>query len=234
MSSTLTHNHANGNDSVTALKETELLQKYVALCAQDAPDRIQSMQSLSPVERSYVWRVHLGLYLARNSSLSTDQKNLVIETLGFINPKLFAPPDPKDPGGRVMMLERVDRLRQRGLQLFSKVEAAEIFSAIGGAQDGEELRKYIELSALSKEDKKASFSLMSAEDKSSLWRVHLGLNLARHPEWTEQQRSIIFEAITMATPQLYKTPNDNDWTRLVDEPIRLLTQKWRRDYNHSR
>lgn len=225
VSSILTHNHAKENNSVTESKEAELLQKYVVLSGQDAPDKIQLMQTLSPVERSYLWRVHLGLYLAHNLTLSRDQQNIVLETLDLINPKLFTPPDPKDPGGRVMTLERVDQVRRRGLQLFSKDEAAEIFSAIGGAQDGEALRKYSELSELTKEDRKLSFSLRSAEDRSSLWRVHFGLNLARHPEWTEQQRSIVLQALTMVTPQLYKTPRDNNWTRLVDEPVRLLTQK---------
>lgn len=129
-----------------------------------------------------------------------------------------------ETGGRVIF-DRLDQLKQRELQLFSKAEAAEIFSTIGDAQDGEALRKYSELSELTKGDRKASFSLMSAEDKSSMWRVHLGLNLARHPEWTDQQRSIVLEAITMVTPQLYKTPKDDNWTRLVDEPVRLLVQK---------
>jgi hypothetical protein len=182
------------------------------------------MQTLSPIERSYLWKVHLGLYLARNLTLNRDQQNIIIETLDFISPKLFTPPDPGDPGGRAMR-ERVDQLRRRRLQLFSKDQAAEIFSAVGGAQDSEAVRKYSQLSELSREDRKVSFSLMSAEDKSSLWRVHFGLNLARHPEWTEQQRSIVLEAITMVSPELYKTPRDINWTRLVDEPVRLLTQK---------
>jgi hypothetical protein len=225
VSSLLTHNHVKGNNSYTALKEPELLQKYIELCGQNHPARMQLMQSFSPVERSYLWRVHLGLYLARNPALSRDQQNLVLETLELISPKLFTPPDPKDPGARVKTLERVGQLRQSGLQLFSKAQAAEIFSAIGGAQDGEALRKYSELSELTKGDRKASFSLMSAEDKSSLWRVHFGLSLARHPEWTEQQRAIVLEAIAMATPQLYKIPKDSNWTRLVDEPVRLLAQK---------
>jgi hypothetical protein len=219
----LIHNHAKENNSVTAVKETELLQKYVVLCEQNAPDRIHLMQTLSPIEMSYLWRVHLGLYLARNLTLSRDQHNIVIETLGFIRPELFT--RPKDPDGRVMTLELVDKVKRRGRQLFPKEEAAEIFSTIGGEQDGDALRKYTQLSELSKDEKKASFSLMSAEDKSSMWRVHLGLNLARHPEWTEQQRSIVLEAITIATPLLYKSPKDSDWTRLVDEPVRLLTQK---------
>lgn len=225
MSSILTHNHAKENNSVTESKETELLQKYVVLCGQESPDRIQLMQTLSPVDRSYLQRVHLGLYLAHNLTLSRDQQNIVVEALDLTSPKLFTPPDPKDSGGRVMMLERADQLKRRGLQFFSKDEAAEIFSAIGGTQDSEALRKYSELSELTKEERKLSFSLMAAEDRSSMWRVHLGLNLARHPEWTEPQRSIVLEALTMVTPQLYKTPRNNNWTRLVDEPVRILAQK---------
>lgn len=221
----LTHKVVKANNSYTALNEVELLQKYVELCGQNDPGRIQLMRTLSPAERSYLWRVHLGLYLARNSALSRDQQNLVVETLELITPKLFNPPDPKDPGGRATF-ERVEQLRQRGLQLFSKDEAAIIFSALGGVQDGEAVRKYSELSELSKGDRKVSFGLMSAEDKSRLWRIHFGLNLARHPEWTEEQRAIVMEAIAMLTPHLYKiAKDDSNWTRLVDEPVRLITQK---------
>lgn len=224
LSSLPTHGKASNSD--TPLKETELLQKYVVMCGQDGPDKIQSMQTLSPVERSYIWRLHLGLYLARtNSTLTRDQQNIILETLNVISPQLFNPPDPNNPTARSMTLERVDQLRRRGLQVFSKDEAAEIFSAIGRAQDGEALRRYTELSELSIRDRKVSFNLMGAEQKASLWRVHFGLNLARHPEWTEQQRSIVLEAITMTTPQLYTLPKDNNWTRRVDEPVRLLTQK---------
>jgi hypothetical protein len=223
-SSVLTQNPAKANNSETALKEKELLQKYVTLCGQTAPDKIQLMGTLSPTERSYIWRLHLGLYLARNT-LTRDQQNIIFETLALATPELFRPPDPNDPRGRSMTLERVDQLRRRGLQVFSKDEAAEIFSAVGAAQEGEALRKYTQLSELSKAERKASFNLMTAEDKSTLFRVHFGLNLARHPEWTEQQRSIVLEAITMVTPQLYKIPKDSNWTRLVDEPVRLLTNK---------
>jgi len=212
-------------DSDTQIKEADLLQKYVVLCGQNAPDKIQSIQTLNPVERTYIWRLHLGLYLARNSSLTRDQQSIVLETLTLISPQLFNPPDPNNPNERSTTLERVDQLRRRGLQVFSKDEAAEIFSAIGGSQDGEAVRRYTQLSELSKGDRKASFNLMGAEEKASLWRVHFGLNLARHPEWTDQQRSIVLEAIAMAKPELYKIPKDSNWTRLVDEPARLLTQK---------
>lgn len=225
VSSILTHNHARANNSETAIKETELLKKYVVLCGENAPEKIQLMQTLSPVERSFIWRVHLGLYLARNADLSRDQQSVVLETLALVGPELFNPPDPKDPSSRTATLERVDLLRRRGLQVFSKDEAAEIFSAVGGTQDGEALRKYARLSELSKGDRKVSFNQMDAEDKASLWRVHFGLNLARHPEWTDEQRAIVLEASTMVTPQLYKIPKDSNWNRLVGEPVRVLTYK---------
>jgi hypothetical protein len=218
--------HVKASNSDTPINEDELLQKYVVLCGQNAPDKIQSMQTLNPVERTYIWRLHLGLYLAHKSlTLTRDQQNIVIETLALISPQLFNPPDPNNPNGRATTLERVDQLRRRGLQVFTKDEAAEIFSAIGGTQDSEALRKYSQLSELSKSDRKASFNLMGADQKASLWRVHFGLSLARHPEWTDQQRSVVLEAIAMVTPELYKIPKDSKWTRLVDEPARLLTQK---------
>jgi hypothetical protein len=225
VSSILTHSHVRANNSDTTVKETEVLKKYVALCGDNSPDKIQLMQTLSPVERAFIWRVHLGLYLSRHATLSRDQQSVVIDTLALVGPELFSPPDPKDPGKRTATLEQVDLLRRRGLQVFSKDEAAEIFSAVGGTQDGESLGKYARLSELSKSDRKASFNQMDAADKSSLWRVHLGLNLARHPEWTEEQRAIVLEAITMATPQMYQAPKDSNWNRLVGEPVRVLTYK---------
>src|SRR6185503_14565607 len=100
---------------------------------QNAPEKIQLMQALSPAERSYLWRVHLGLYLARTAPLSRDQQSIVLETLELIRPQLFNPHDPKDPSARPAALERVDQLRRRGLQVFSKDEAAEIFFAVGAA-----------------------------------------------------------------------------------------------------
>jgi hypothetical protein len=225
VSSTPMYYHAQANNSGTVIKEAELLKKYVVLSAQNTPAKNQLMRTFSPAEQSYLWRLHLALYLASHSSLSRDQQNIVIETLSLITPQLFSPPDSTDPNAGAVTLERVDQLRRRGLQVFTKQEAAEIFSVIGGAQDGAALRKYSQLSELSKADRKVSFNVMSAEDQSSLWRVHFALNLARHPEWTQQQRSVVFEAIAIATPELYRVPKDSTWARLVDEPIRLLTQK---------
>jgi hypothetical protein len=111
------------------------------------------------------------------------------------------------------------------LQIFSKEETAQIFAGVGGAQDLDLLEKYTQFAQLGKGDRKTKFNQISPQDRSDLWRVHLGLNLARHPEWTDEQRSIVLEAIGIANPALYQLPKDNNWTRLVDEPVRLFAQK---------
>ena len=147
------------------------------------------------------------------------------DTLRLISPQLCSPSDLSNSNARATTLDHMAQLTGRDLQVFMKDEATEVFSPIGGAPNREALRKYSELSELSKAHRRASFSLMTAEDKSTLWRVHFSLNLARHPEWTEKQRSIVLEAIALATPALYKVPKDNTWIRLVDEPVRSLTQR---------
>jgi hypothetical protein len=217
--------HITGTDSNIQTKEADLIQKYVVLCEQNASDRLLSIQTLNPTEKAYLWRLHLGLYLTRNPSFSRDQQSIVLETLTLIAPKLFNPPDPNKLNERSKTLEQVDQLKRRGLQIFSKDEAAELFSAIGGPQDGEAVRKYTQLSELSRGDRKASFNLMGAEDKATMWRVHFGINLARHPEWTDQQLAVVLEAIAMVRPELYKIPKDAKWASLVDEPARVLAQK---------
>jgi hypothetical protein len=147
------------------------------------------------------------------------------DTLALSSPQLCSLPDLSSSNARATTLERVDQLRGRDLQVFMKDDDAEVFWPIGGAPNREALRQYAQLSELSKAHRKASFNLMTAEDKSSLWRVHLCLNLARHQEWTEKQRSIVLEAITLATPALYKVVKDSTSIRLGDEPVRSLTQR---------
>ena len=148
------------------------------------------------------------------------------DTLTLIRPRLLSAPYLNYTNARATTLESIERLQQRDTQVLTIDESTEVFSPMSDALNREALRKYSQLSELSKVERNASFSLMTAEDKSSMWRVHFRLNLARHPEWTEKQRAIVLEAVAMATPDLYKeVPKDNTWTRLVEEPVRLFTQR---------
>jgi hypothetical protein len=219
------HTTYPGDDSNVSPQE-EVLQKYVAVSAQPVEDRIKSFQALSPKERSLLWRIHLALYLIQRPDLTKDQQNVVLDTLSVATPQLFAAPDLSDPGWRARVHEPLARLQERGLQLFNKQEAAEIFSTLGqGQQETEALRKYLTLSELRRGERKVAFVKTSAQEKSELWHVHFALNLAQHPEWNEQQRSIVLEAAAMVTARLYETPKDEQWTELVDQPVRLFMQK---------
>lgn len=223
--SPLPRSHADANAVPLESGEGELLQKYINLCAQAVPDRIQSMQALTATERSSVWRLHLGLFLARHPELTRDQQGIVIETLLWATPKMFGTPEPNNPTWRSEVLEPVENLRRRGQQIFSREELVQVFAEVGGAQDLQLLEKYTEFSRFDRDDRKTRFNQITPQDRSDLWRVHLGLNLARHAEWTDQQRSIVIEAIGIASPSLYKIPKDKNWTRLVDEPIQLFSQR---------
>ena len=209
-------NHANANDVDLESNEGELLDKYITLCAQPIPERIRSMQALSATERSHVWRLHLGLFLARHPTLTRDQQSIVIETLLLTTPKLFGTPEPNNAVWRSQVLEPVENLRRRGQQVFSRDEIVQIFAEVGSPQDLEVLEKYAQFSQLNKDDRKTRFNQLSPQERSELWRTHFGLNLGRHSEWTDQQRSIVIEAIGIASPALFQIPKDKDWTRLVD------------------
>ena len=225
LSSLFPTDNANANNPYLDLNEGELLQKYVTLCSQAVPERIQLMQMLNPAERSYLWRMHLGLYLVQHPALTREQQRIVIDTLVIATPQLFNAPEPNNSAWRAKVLEPVEDLKRRGLEVFPKSDAAQIFAEIGGAQDVDVLDRYAEFSKLGKNERKVRFNQIDPQQKSELWRVHFALNLARHPEWTDDQRSIVLEAVAFATPALYQLPKDSQWTRQVDEPARLLAQR---------
>lgn len=217
--------HTNTENIYLELNDGELQHKYLRLCRQNVSDRIQSMRELSATERSYIWRLHLGLFIAQNPGLTKDQRTVVVETLQLATPQMFGTPQPNNPVWRSRVLEPLENLRRRGLQIFSSAEIEQIFAEVGSSQDLEMLEKYTQFSQLDRGARKTKFNQISPEEKSDLFRVHLGLNLARHPEWTDDQRFIVLEAINIASPELYKIPKDKSWTRLVDEPIRLFAQR---------
>jgi len=216
----------SASDPYAELQEHEILQRYVAVSDQPVSERLQLMQKLSAAEKSYLWRIHLAMYVTQHIDLNKDQQSVVVDALALATPQLFASPDPSDVTWPTRFLEPVDQLRQRSLSLFPRTEAAEIFATFGARpQEADSLRKYAALSEMGRADRKAAFAQMSAEDKSDLWHVHFALNLARHVGWTEPQRAVVLEAISFVTPRLYQIPRDERWTEVVDRPVRLLVDK---------
>ena len=69
---------------------------------------------------------------------------------------------------------------------------------------GEALRKYREAAALPMPERRDFFRNLSATDKSNLWRIHLALYLAARPEMSKEQKEIVLESVSLATPELYE------------------------------
>src|SRR5207245_3817680 len=89
----------------------------------------------------------------------------------------------------------------------------------GIAQDP--LKKYADVSALPTEKRRAAFIEASAREKSELFRTHLALYLARHAELNEDQKQIILEGMSLATPERYELrPDSPDWKAKVGEPMK--------------
>ena len=88
----------------------------------------------------------------------------------------------------------------------------------GKAQDP--LQKYGDVSALPSEKRRAAFSNASPKARSDLFRTHLALYLAKHPELNEEQKQIILQAMSLITPELYAIPSDSpDWKARVEGPM---------------
>lgn len=213
-------------DPNTSLKDQGLLQKYIEISAQSMPERMQAMRKLSATERSSLWRLHLGIYLTKHSSMSIDQRALVLDTLSIATPETLELPGNKDPNTRAKALEALQNLTTRALQLFPKEEAAQFLSNLGGnEQDGDSVRRYVALSELTRPERKAVFAQASSREKSDLWRVHLGIQLARHPEWNQQQRDLVLDVAATVSAELYDVPKDRNWENVVGEPLRVLGQR---------
>lgn len=70
-------------------------------------------------------------------------------------------------------------------------------------QAKDSMQKYSDLTALPMDRRRSAFSNSSANDRSEFVRIHLALYLAGHSELSKEQKEVILEGITLATPELY-------------------------------
>lgn len=66
----------------------------------------------------------------------------------------------------------------------------------------------------------------SAGDKSVVWKVHLALQLVKHPELSEQQVRIILNAISLSTPEFFTASKGTSTNRTKeDDALESLSQQ---------
>ncbi len=88
------------------------------------------------------------------------------------------------------------------------------------------LQSYKDISALPMSGRKDFYRRASSYDKGNLWRVHLALYIVKNPELTGEQKGVVLDAMSMATPELFEIPKDSPaWRIKVGAPLESLTQR---------
>lgn len=114
--------------------EIELLQKYQDISAVSMLKRKNLFRDASAKDRSNLWRVHLALYLAKQSELSNEQREFLVDVISFATPELYQLLEDNSQT-KAKVKSSAEWLLARALILFSRQEAAEIFTKLGGKDE---------------------------------------------------------------------------------------------------
>jgi hypothetical protein len=90
---------------------------------------------------------------------------------------------------------------------------------------GQILQKYRPISSVPIRDPRIVFRASGPQDQSLLWRVHLALQLVKHPEMNPRQVRIILDAISLASPEFFASNDTSTKKRKADEALQLLTRR---------
>lgn len=70
------------------------------------------------------------------------------------------------------------------------------------------LQKYREASALTTQERKHLFNVVSETDRNRLWKLHLALYLVKHPKLNAKQKQVILDAFSLVRPESFTRGNN--------------------------
>jgi hypothetical protein len=114
--------------------EIKLMQKYQDISALSISKRKAMFRNASAKDRSNLWKVHLALYLASQPDFSVEQKVLLTDVISYITPELYQLIE-SDSESKTNVESSAEPLTKRALALFSKQEAAKIFTVLGSKNE---------------------------------------------------------------------------------------------------
>jgi hypothetical protein len=202
-------------------KAQDSLQKYEDLSVVPIEKRRAAFSNASPKDKSDLFRTHLAIYLARHAELTEDQRRIILKGISLATPQLYEQPlDNADSKAKTE--EQLRQFQVSVLSGFSRDQGAKIFATMGDLAVQDDLfQKYREISALPMRERKAAFKNALPQDKSDLWRIHLALYIAKHPELSEAQIVIILEGMSLVRAELFDVPFDSpEWKPKVKEPLK--------------
>lgn len=215
-----------GTQAQTLDVEHASLHRYREISALPVSERRELFVQASAAEKSSLWRVHLALSLAIRPELNREQREVLLDTIALATPELFSLTS-ESPLWKAKVDEPLQLLRQRALSAYPKKEAAGILANIGDDEaEGTLLQKYINISSRSLAERKELFAKSGGKDKSDLWRFHLALYLANRSKLNQEQREVILDAMSLATPEFFSLSPDNPlWKAQVDKPLQLINKR---------
>lgn len=93
------------------------------------------------------------------------------------------------------------------------------------------LQNYISASSLPIKERRNFFGNLSAEEKANLFKLHLALQIVKRPNLTNEQKDLILEGISIATPDAYdknnpeKLEKSRQDAKLFEQKMLLLFSK---------
>ncbi len=209
-------------------KAQDSLQKYSDIASLSAEKRRAAFINASSKDKSDFFRTHLALYLARHSQLSENQTKTILDGISLATPELYEL-RPDSPGWEEKFQAPMMEFQNRILAAFPKGEAAILFATPGNQPPQDDsLQKYRNLISLTMPLRKTGFRRASPNDKNELWRIHLALYLAHHPELSTEQSKAIVDALAFLTPALFEESSDSRvwetraWIKVFEGRVRAV------------
>jgi len=176
-------------------------------------------------DKSIQWRVHLALQLVKRPELSGPQVQVILDAISILTPEFFEASS-NASSRKTYADDALQSLARRAMSEFPNNQAPDLFSIAEGQAEEDLLKLYDAVSALPKNETQALFRNTSAKDKSALWRTHLALFLAKHPEINERQKEVILAALSLATPEFFEIrPTESAWRTKARTQLRSLEQR---------
>jgi hypothetical protein len=101
-------------------------------------------------------------------------------------------------------------------------------------QTDDDFEAYREFVALPIKDRRMAYGQLSAERKSFFWRQHLTTCLRDLKNLTQEQKNLILEGISLATPEWFGTPTQtSEWETKVGESLRSFDQRIRSAFSRK-
>ena len=118
---------ASISDSKT---EAEILKQYYDISALPIKSRKAAFRSVSPNDKSNLWRTHLALFLVKRGDLSEWQRQVILSAISIATPDYFAVRS-SDPAWETKVREPSRQLEQQIASAFVLEDAAKIFATLG-------------------------------------------------------------------------------------------------------